>query len=109
MTPASPLPPPPDSASELLDEVLNPLLADFQESFDLGLKLLQECPETVLAAPLQSDLHRRLVQANAELQSARALRQAAPVPMALDMALIQAWHRLVLEVWALSAARRRAP
>ena len=99
----------PDSAADLLDQVLNPLLDDFQESFERGFILLQACPEAVLSTSLQNDLRRRLELASAELRSARALRQAAPIPMALDMKVIQPWHQLVLEVWALSAARRRAP
>ena len=43
-----------------------------------------------------------------ELAAARALRQAAPTPMALEMATIAPWHQLVLEVWSLSAALRAA-
>mgnify|MGYP003339399850 FL=1 len=53
-------------------------------------------------------LRERLETARAELLAARALRAAAPIPMALDMATIAPWHRLVLEVWSLSAALRAA-
>lgn len=100
--------PTPDSAGELLEQVLNPLLDDFALSFARGLELLEGCPERVLDAEAQQRLRQRLEQASAELRAARALRAAAPTPMALDMAVISPWHALVLEVWSLSAARRRA-
>ncbi|MEB3167930.1 MAG: DUF2605 family protein [Synechococcaceae cyanobacterium] len=97
-----------DSAGELLERVLNPLLDDFQQSFERGLELLDQCPDRVLPSAARDDLRERLQRARAELQAARALRAAAPVPMALDMASISPWHGLVLEVWSLSAALRRA-
>ena len=67
-----------DSAGELLDQVLNPLLDDFQQSFERGLVLIAHCPDQVLAPPARSDLLQRLQRALAELQAARALRAAAP-------------------------------
>jgi len=100
--------PPPDSAAELLEQVLTPLLADFQGSFERGLVLLQHCPDTVLGAPERTALRRRLQEGLAGLAAARSLRQAAPTPMALDMATIAPWHQLVVEVWSLSAALRAA-
>jgi hypothetical protein len=92
----------------LLDQVLNPLLLDFEETFARGLQLLDHCPGRVLAADRQGSLRERLLEAQAGLQAARALRAAAPTPMALDMATIQPWHELVVEVWSLSAAMRAA-
>jgi hypothetical protein len=50
----------------------------------------------------------RLEEARRELGAARALRAAAPAPMALDMAALRPWHALVIEVWGLSAALRKA-
>jgi len=99
---------PPESAGELLEQVLAPLLNDFQESFQRGLVLLQHCPDRVLPEAGRSELKVRLDRGLAELAAARALRQAAPAPMALDMATIAPWHQLVLEVWSLSAALRAA-
>jgi hypothetical protein len=93
---------------QLLDQVLNPLLADFEESFARGLQLLAHCPDHVLAADSRSSLEQRLREAQGGLSAARALRAAAPTPMALDMATIQPWHELVVEVWSLSAAMRAA-
>lgn len=107
MNPAMP-PQPGDAAAELLDQVLTPLLVDFQESFERGLLLLEHCPVSVLAEARQGELRQRLEEGLAGLSAARLLRQAAPAPMALDMATIQPWHQLVVEVWSLSAAMRAA-
>jgi hypothetical protein len=93
---------------QLLDQVLNPLLMDFEDTFARGLQLLEHCPERVLATDRQGSLRQRLLEAQAGLHAARALRAAAPTPMALDMATIQPWHELVVEVWSLSAAMRAA-
>jgi hypothetical protein len=97
----------PDGAGDLLDRVLNPLLEDFSRSFQRGLQLLEHCPDRVLEEPQRQRLRQRLELARSELVAARALRAAAPTPMALDMATITPWHHLVVEVWSLSAALRR--
>jgi hypothetical protein len=96
------------SAAELLDQVLNPLLTDFEDTFARGLFLLEHCPDRVLPEGRRLALRERLRQAQAELGAARALRSAAPTPMALEMATIQPWHALVVEVWSLSTAMRLA-
>jgi len=101
-------PSPPESAGDLLEQVLAPLLDDFQQSFSLGQVLLAHCPDRVLSEVERAELKARLDRAQAELAAARALRQAAPTPMALEMATIAPWHQLVLEVWSLSAALRAA-
>ncbi len=98
----------PAAAGELLDQLLGSLLVDFDFWFDRGLLLLQHCPESVLAASEQQALAQRLVDARKELIAARTLRSAAPVSMALDMQAMAPWHRLVLNVWTLSAELRQA-
>lgn len=99
----------PDPApGDLLDQVLQPLLTDYEESFARGLLLLDHCPEHVLPEARQRALGERLREAQAALAAVRALRAAAPTPMALDMATITPWHELVVEVWSLSAAMRAA-
>lgn len=105
--PTPPLPElPPDTPGELLDSILEPLLDDFAGSFARGFVLLEHCPDGLLDAAARRSLRERLEQARAELAAARALRAAAPTPMALDMATITPWHQLVLEVWSLSASLR---
>ncbi|MEB3303316.1 MAG: DUF2605 family protein [Cyanobacteriota bacterium] len=93
---------------DLLDQVLQPLLTDYEETFARGLLLLDHCPDNVLPEARRLALGDRLREAQAALAAARALRAAAPTPMALDMATITPWHELVVEVWSLSAAMRAA-
>jgi hypothetical protein len=99
---------PSDSAAELLEQVLAPLLQDFQESFERGLVLLEHCPDRVLPPGDRQALRARLEEGLAALAAARMLRRAAPAPMALEMATITTWHQMVVEVWSLSAALRAA-
>jgi len=99
---------PPESDVSFLDQVLEPLLEEFAASFERGFQLLENCPESVLPLASQLTLMGRLETARRELAAARALRAAAPVPMALEMGTITPWHNLVVEVWTLSAALRAA-
>jgi len=101
-------PPLPPAAGPLLEQVLAPLLQDFEDSFARGLDLVAHCPDQVMAAEARDRFRQRLQQAQAGLVAARALRAATPAPMALDMATITPWHELVVEVWSLSAALRAA-
>lgn len=101
-------PVPPADAAALLESVLGPLLNDFDSSFQRGLMLLELCPDAVMHADARSVMRRRLQEAQAQLNAARALRAAAPAPMALEMATITPWHELLVEVWSLSAALRAA-
>ena len=96
------------SPADLLDQVLEPLLTDFEETFARGHLLLDVCPDRVLSDVRRTALRQRLREAQATLAAARALRAAAPTPMALDMATITPWHALVVEVWSLSGAMRAA-
>ncbi len=97
----------PDPAS-LLEEVLGPLLVDFSDSFERGLRLVEHTPDRVMPPERRLVFRQRLEQARGELNAARALRAATPAPMALEMATIAPWHALLVEVWSLSAALRAA-
>ncbi|MFN9924819.1 MAG: DUF2605 family protein [Cyanobacteriota bacterium] len=107
----SPLPQPDPAAGPpgaLLNQLLEPLMQDFSDSFERGLFLLDHCPDPVLDGQQRGAFRERLERARAELRAARALRAATPAPMALDMATITPWHELLVEVWSLSAALRAA-
>jgi hypothetical protein len=99
-------PPAPESSGELLDQLLGSLLGDFSTWFERGLVLLDHCPEAVMPAEQQQALRARLELARKELSAASSLRQAAPIPMALEMETLAPWHQLVLSVWNLSASLR---
>ncbi|KEF43345.1 MAG: hypothetical protein ER33_00965 [Cyanobium sp. CACIAM 14] len=103
-----PAPSLPDPTGPLLEQLLVPLLKDYEESFDRGLLLLEHCPDSVMAYEQRELLRERLEEARRSLAAARALRAAAPSPMGLAMETLTPWHRLVVEVWTLSARLRAA-
>jgi len=99
--------PAPDSG-QLLDELLESLLVDFDYWFRRGLDLLDQAPDALVPPAEQRRLATALKSALAELAAARALRQASPCPMALEMDAMTPWHRLMLQVWSLSSLLRQA-
>ena len=99
--------PAPDSG-QLLEELLDSLLADFQFWFRRGLQLLELAPDSLVPPSEQRRLGTALTTALAELAAARALRRASPCPMALDMDAMAPWHQLMLRVWSLSSLLRQA-
>ena len=103
-----PQPPPPPAAGELLDGLLGSLLGDFNFWFERGQVLLDLCPDAVMPPLARQELGAQLGLASRELAAARSLRQAAPTPMALELATLAPWHQLVLQVWGLSAQLRLA-
>ena len=98
--------PPSASDGELLDQLLASLMGDFSSWFERGLVLLDHCPEAVMPAEQQRSLRARIELARKELGAATSLRQAAPIPMALEMETLAPWHQLVVSVWDLSASLR---
>lgn len=88
--------------------MLDSLLDDFQHWFERGLDLLAHCPEAVMEAEEQQEMHDSLSRSLQELIAARALRGAISETLALDMQAMAPWHRLVMKVWGLSAALREA-
>ena len=99
--------PAPDSG-QLLEELLDSLLADFEFWFCRGLQLLELAPDSLVPPSEQRRLGTALTTALAELAAARALRRASPCPMALDMDAMAPWHQLMLRVWSLSSLLRQA-
>lgn len=97
-----------EQAGALLDGLLGSLLGDFRFWFERGQVLLQHCPDQVMPPEARQQLTEQLTQASLELAAASSLRQAAPTPMALEMGTLAPWHKLVLEVWGLSARMRIA-
>ncbi|MEB3261357.1 MAG: DUF2605 domain-containing protein [Cyanobacteriota bacterium] len=106
------LPPPSPSghqpAGELLDSLLGSLISDFRYWFARGQRLLELCPDRVMAPEQRQALALELDQAQRSLQAAVSLRQAVPTPMALELDTLAPWHQLMLKVWNLSAALRLA-
>ena len=102
----------PDSdAGELMSTLLGSLLDDFDGWFDRGETLLCDCPDHVMAEPERLEMAGRLAEARKAISAARTLLAASAQPMAVSMEAMAPWHRLMTEVWSLSArvASQRIP
>ncbi len=99
---------PQTESAELLDHLLESLLADFLYWFKRGLLLLDHAPEQLVPAQEQRVLRASLHEALQAIAATQALRAACSTPMAVDMDAMTPWHRLMMRVWSLSAMLRVA-
>ena len=90
-------------AGALLDELLASLLDDFEHWFQRGEELLQACPEEVMPSEERQRMEERLQDGKKAIAATRSLVAASTQPMAVSMEVMNPWHGLVTEVWALAA------
>ena len=90
-------------AGALLDELLASLLDDFEHWFQRGEELLQACPDAVMSPQERQSMEGRLQVGKKAIVATRALVAASTQPMAISMEVMNPWHGLVTEVWALAA------
>ena len=90
-------------AGALLDELLASLLDDFEHWFQRGEELLQACPDAVMSVEERQRMEIRLQDGKKAIVATRALVAASTQPMAVSMEVMNPWHGLVTEVWALAA------
>ena len=90
-------------AGALLDELLASLLDDFEHWFQRGEELLQACPEEVMPSEERQRMEERLQDGKKAIAATRSLVAASTQPMAISMEVMNPWHGLVTEVWALAA------
>ena len=90
-------------AGALLDQLLASLLDDFEHWFQRGEELLQACPDAVMSLKERQGMERRLQDGKKAIAATRALVAASTEPMAVSMEVMNPWHGLVTEVWALAA------
>ena len=90
-------------AGALLDELLASLLDDFEHWFQRGEELLQACPDAVMSVEERQQIEIRLQDGKKAIVATRALVAASTQPMAVSMEVMNPWHGLVTEVWALAA------
>ena len=90
-------------AGALLDELLASLLDDFEHWFQRGEELLQSCPDAVMPLEGRQQMAIRLQEGKKAIAATRALVAASTQPMAVSMEVMNPWHGLVTEVWALAA------
>ena len=95
-------------AGALLDELLASLLDDFEHWFQRGEELLQACPDDVMSPEDRQRMDDRLQHGKKAIAATRALVAASTQPMAVSMEVMNPWHGLVTEVWAL-AGKLRSP
>ena len=90
-------------AGALLDELLASLLDDFDHWFQRGEELLQACPDEVMPLEKRQHMEERLQDGKKAIAATRSLVAASTQPMAVSMKVMNPWHGLVTEVWALAA------
>ena len=90
-------------AGALLDELLASLLDDFEHWFQRGEELLQACPDAVMSPQERQLMEERLQDGKKAIAATRSLVAASTQPMAVSMEVMNPWHGLVTEVWALAA------
>ena len=90
-------------AGALLYELLASLLDDFDHWFQRGEELLQACPDEVMSLEERQHMEERLQDGKKAIAATRSLVAASTQPMAVSMEVMNPWHGLVTEVWALAA------
>ncbi len=85
--------------SELLKELLEPLLDDFQYWFNSARSLLENQEISFLGDDQQSDLLARVVQAQQEVSTAQQLLKITDGQVGVETSVLMPWHRLVAECW----------
>ncbi len=90
-------------AGSLMASLLGSLLDDFEHWFQRGEELLQACPEEVMPLQERQLMEERLQDGKKAIAATRSLVAASTQPMAVSMEVMNPWHGLVTEVWALAA------
>jgi hypothetical protein len=84
---------------ELLKNLLQPLLEDFQYWFGRSRLFLETEKISFLSSEQQFQLLERVKQAQQEVSTAKMLFQATENQVGVDMATLMPWHQLVTECW----------
>lgn len=90
---------PNSSELELLRNLFQPLLEDFQYWFRRSRLFLETEQISFLSSEQQSQLLKRVKQAQQEVSTAKMLFQATGSQVGVDMATLMPWHQLVTECW----------
>ena len=85
--------------TEILQQVLVPLLADFQYWFNRSSNLLESETMPFLSPEEQADLLARIKKAQAEVQAASTLFHATGGQAGVETQVLIPWHKLVAECW----------
>lgn len=83
--------------SELLGQILGPLLEDYRYWFDRSRRLLEAEPLPFITPAQQADVLHRVCEAQGELQAATSLYRLSEQEVGIDPGLMAKWHRLLME------------
>lgn len=87
---------------ELLKQILEPLLQDFEYWFSRSHSLLQSEKISFLSLEDQTKLLQRIEQAQAEVKAAMMLFQVTNGQAGIDTKVLIPWHQLVSECWGVA-------
>jgi hypothetical protein len=96
------------SERELLQNILHPLLVDFDYWFGRSVELLEREQISFLSPRAQQSLLTRVKQAQQEVNVAKMLFQAVDGQAGIDPSQMVAWHQLVTECWQVSMQLRQS-
>ncbi|WP_017303620.1 DUF2605 domain-containing protein [Spirulina subsalsa] len=88
--------------NDLLKQILEPLLEDFQDWFGRSQTLLESQKIPFLTDQEQNQLLLRLQTAKKEVSAAQLLCQTMNHRVGIEMTTLIPWHRLVTECWQIS-------
>ncbi len=91
----------------LLKNILEPLLEDFQYWFGRSQSLLESEKISFLGQAGQADLLARVVRAREEVNTAKMLLNVTDGQAGVDMAVLMPWHKLLTECWQVAMRFRQ--
>lgn len=93
---------------ELLKTVLEPLLQDFLYWFERSRTLLESEQMPFLTAQEQTELLKRIVYSQQEVQTAQMLFKATEGLAGIESKMLLPWHQLVAECWDVARQLRES-
>lgn len=85
--------------NQLLKEILEPLLEDFQHWFGRSRSLLENERITFFSENEQQELLERVKQTQQEVTTAQMLYKATEGQVGIEPSILLPWHQLVTECW----------
>jgi hypothetical protein len=101
------MPKPQPSEQDLLKDILQPLLVDFEYWFSKSIELLTNQEIEFLTPEQQADLQARVENARREVATAQMLFQATDGQVGIESSQMLGWHQLVSECWKVAMKLRQ--
>lgn len=96
------------SEQELLQNILQPLLVDFDYWFGRSVSLLERERIEFMSVRAQSELLANVKQAQQEVTTAKMLFDAVDGQAGIEPSQMIAWHQLVSQCWQVSMQLRQS-